>query len=67
MITIEGGCHRCGMFTYNSKHHYDANKGQLTCQSCWEKYYSIKAIRDAKLNKLLKKSIWSKITNFFRV
>lgn len=64
-ISIEGGCQRCGMFTYNSKEQYDANNGKLTCQSCYQKYYSEEAIRDAKLAKLLKRSIWSKIRYFF--
>ena len=27
-ISIEGGCQRCGMFTYNSKEQYDANKNK---------------------------------------
>jgi len=64
-ISIEGGCQRCGMFTYNSKEQYYANNGKLTCGSCYQKYYSEEAIRDAKLKKLLKRSIWSKIRYFF--
>ena len=64
-ISIEGGCQRCGMFTYNSKEQYDANNGKLTCRSCYQKHYSEEAIRDAKLAKLLKRSIWSKIRYFF--
>jgi hypothetical protein len=71
-VVIEGGCQICGMFTYselselsNSKEQYDANNGELTCRSCYQKYYSEEAIRDAKLAKLLKRSIWSKIRYFF--
>lgn len=71
-VVIEGGCQICGMFTYNSKEQYDANSelrelsnGKLTCRSCCQKYYSEEVIRDAKLAKLLKWSIWSKIRYFF--
>jgi hypothetical protein len=64
MISIEGGCQRCGMITYNSKEQYDKNNGELTCRSCYQKYYSEEAIRDAKLTKILKRSILSKISDF---
>ena len=64
-ISIEGGCQRCGMFTYNSKEQYELSNGKLTCRSCYQKYYSEEAIRDAKLKKLLKRSIWLKIRYFF--
>jgi hypothetical protein len=64
-ISIEGGCDKCGLFTHNDIEVYEANKGKLICRSCFEKYYSGELIRDAKLSKLLKKNIWSKIKDFF--
>lgn len=67
MIIIEGGCDKCGLFTQNDSEVYQANRGKLFCRSCYEKYYSEAAVRDAKLGKLLKKSIWSKIRDFVGV
>ena len=65
---IEGGCDRCGMITYVIQ---DAANlpgiPKLICASCHSKYYSEEAIRDAKLKKLLKKTIWSKIKDFVGV
>ncbi len=66
MITIEGGCHRCNMLTHNDKEVYEDNQNKLICQICYDKYYSEVAIRNDKLKKLLKKSIWQKIKNIFK-
>lgn len=67
MIEIEGGCRGCGMLTCNDKEVYEANRGKLCCQNCYDKYYSEEAIRDAKLKKLLKKNIWWKIRDLVRL
>jgi len=68
MIEINGGCHKCGRMTSVS---FDAGSSSdipnVICVSCHSKYYSTEAVRDAKLKKLLKKTIWSKIRDFVRV
>jgi hypothetical protein len=66
-MRIEGGCERCGMFTYNNMNGEEkpSFEDKLICQNCHKKYYSEEAIRDVKLKKLLKRSIWSKIKEFF--
>ncbi len=68
MIEINGGCQKCGRMTSVS---FDAgNRSDIPdviCVSCHSKYYSMEAVRDAKLDKLLKKTIWSKIIDFIRV
>lgn len=64
-MILEGGCHKCGRtmqaFYPNS---FPTNDISLTCNSCYEKYYSPEAIREKKLKQVLKKSIWRRIKNF---
>lgn len=67
MVQIEGGCDRCGLLTENDLEVYEANRERLICRSCYVRYYSEEAIRDAKLGKILKKGIWSKIRDFVGV
>ena len=67
-MRIEGGCERCVMFTYNNNMNGEDKpsfEDELICQNCYQKYYSEEAIKDVKLKKLLKRSIWSKIKEFF--
>lgn len=73
MVEINGACHKCGRMTSVSFDTTNTNTNtwsdipELLCASCHSKYYSEEAVRDAKLEKLLKKSIWSKIRDFIRV
>lgn len=56
MIQIDGGCQRCGRMTQVSFDSKDwGNEPKLICSSCHSKYYSMEAVRDKKLNSLLKK------------
>lgn len=65
MIMIDGGCEKCGLccqVTYDVQN--DRNIPKLICNRCWDKYYSEKAIREAKLDKLLNNSLWDKLRRF---
>lgn len=70
MITIDGGCDKCGLpaqVSFDVNDMKSALKGgempKLICTSCYEKYYSKEAIREQKLNQLLYKPWWKKILN----
>jgi predicted metal-binding protein len=68
MIQIDGGCQKCGRMTNVT---FDVNNVtghiDVICASCHSKYYSMEAVRDAKLQKLLKRTIWMKIKDFVGV
>jgi hypothetical protein len=49
---IEGGCQKCGLYTQVEWN--DIAGEYIICQSCYHKYYSKEAIRDKKLEELLK-------------
>ncbi len=60
MISLTGGCNKCGKLIESQA--FDPVNGEiplLVCKECYDKYYSLDAIRDKKLNKLLKKK-WYK-------
>ncbi len=63
---IEGGCECCGRYTQCD---FDStsikSEPKLICSECNEMYYSTTAIRNNKLNKILKKSFMSKIKDLF--
>ena len=64
MISISGGCSKCGRMvnvSYNPKIHKLGE--DLICDGCYYKYYSVINIRDKKIDSILKKSIWQKIKN----
>ena len=62
MIVITGGCDRCGKLMQSKA--FDPNtlfidtKYRVICDDCYNRYYSPEAIRDKKLNKVLKKKWW---------
>ena len=58
MVSITGGCDRCGKLMQSKA--FDPVTGEipiLVCNDCYNRYYSLEAQREQKLNKLLKKSI----------
>ncbi len=60
MVNLTGGCNKCGKLIESQA--FDPVNGEiplLICKECYDKYYSLDAIRDKKLNKLLKKK-WYK-------
>ena len=62
MVSITGGCNKCGKLIESQA--FDPVNGEITiliCKECYDKYYSLEALRDKKLNKLLKKSIWKRL------
>ena len=62
MVSITGGCNKCGRLMESKA--FDPVVGEipiLICNDCYNRYYSLEAIREQKLNKLLKKSIWKRI------
>lgn len=62
MVSITGGCNKCGRLMESKA--FDPVTGEipiLVCNDCYNRYYSLEAIREQKLNKLLKKSIWKRI------
>lgn len=62
MVSITGGCNKCGRLMESKA--FDPVNGEiplLICNTCYNRYYSLEAIREQKLNKLLKKSIWKRL------
>ncbi len=56
MISITGGCNKCGKLIESQA--FDPVSGEiplLICKGCYDRYYSLEAIRDKKLNSVLKK------------
>ena len=56
MVSITGGCNKCGKLMQSQA--FDPVSGEiplLICKECYDKYYSLEAIRDKKLNSVLKK------------
>lgn len=70
MITLTGGCDRCGKLMQSKA--FDPNtllidpNYRLICDDCYERFYSPEAIREKKLNQVLDKSVWSKLKSLFK-
>ncbi len=70
MITLNGGCDRCGKLMQSKA--FDPNtlfidpNYRLICDDCYNRYYSQEAIRERKLNQVLDKSVWSKLKSLFK-
>lgn len=62
---IDGCCQRCGKATQIIMEPTKVKSSiDLICHSCYFKYYSEAAKRDAKLDKLLNNSLWDKLKRF---
>jgi hypothetical protein len=56
MISLTGCCDKCGRLMESAA--FDPVSGEvpvLICKECYDRYYSLEAIRDKKLNSILKK------------
>ena len=60
MIVLNGGCDRCGKLIQSKA--FDTNTEEINimmiCNDCYNRYYSLEALRGQKLNKVLKKKWW---------
>ena len=65
-MILEGGCHKCGRVMH-AFYPNPTDDISLTCNSCYDKYYSPEAIREKKLKQVLKKSIWKRIKDLFKI
>lgn len=67
MVCIEGGCKNCGRYTQISfESSNPPDNIQIVCSDCYKKYYSPEAIRDKKLNQVLKKSFIDRVKSLFK-
>jgi hypothetical protein len=56
MISLTGCCDKCGRLMESAA--FDPVSSEvpvLICKECYDRYYSLEAIRDKKLNSVLKK------------
>ena len=62
MIVLTGGCDRCGKLmqskAFDPSTLFTDPNYRVICDDCYNRYYSPQAIRDKKLNKVLKKKWW---------
>ena len=68
MIVLNGGCDKCGRLMQSQA--FDPVSGEiplLICKECYDKYYSLEAIRDKKLNKVLRRGIRERIKEWLRL
>ena len=62
MIALTGSCDKCGKLM-RSKEFDPTTKidYNMICDDCYNRYYSLGALRQQKLDKVLKKSIWKRL------
>jgi hypothetical protein len=68
MVSITGGCNKCGRLIESQA--FDPVSGEipiLICKECYDKYYSLEAIRDKKLNKVLRRGLKERIMEWLRL
>jgi hypothetical protein len=68
MVMIQGGCYNCGEYVelhFETSNPPDPNV-KLICNDCYKNYYSPEAIRERKLNKLFKKSLFKRLLSIIR-
>lgn len=66
MVSITGGCNKCGKLIESKR--FDPVNGEiplLICTECYNRYYSLDAIRDKKLNKVLKRGMKERVKRLF--
>ena len=61
MVSITGGCNKCGKLIESQSFDPGGETPTIVCNDCYNRYYSLEAQREQKLNKLLKKSIWKRL------
>jgi hypothetical protein len=68
MVNITGGCNKCGKLMQSKA--FDPVTGEipiLVCNDCYNRYYSLEALRDKKLNKVLKRGPIERIKEWLRL
>jgi hypothetical protein len=68
MVSITGGCNKCGKLIQSKA--FDPVTGEipiLICNDCYNRYYSLEALRDKKLNKVLKRGPIERIRQWLRL
>jgi hypothetical protein len=68
MVSITGGCNKCGKLIQSKA--FDPVTGEipiLICNDCYNRYYSLEALRDKKLNKVLRRGLRERIRQWLRL
>ena len=68
MIVLDGGCDKCGKLMQSKA--FDPVTGEipiLVCTDCYNRYYSLEALREQKLNKVLKRGPIERIMEWLRL
>lgn len=63
MVAIDTPCKKCGRYT-TFVFSPSEPETKFICQVCYDKYYSLEAIRDQKLKKILKKSLFKRFIDY---
>lgn len=67
MVSITGGCNKCSKLIQSKA--FDPVTGEipiLVCNDCYNRYYSLEALRDKKLNKVLKRGPIERIKEWLK-
>lgn len=67
MVSITGGCNKCGKLMQSKA--FDPVSGEipiLICNDCYNRYYSLEALREQKLNKVLKRGPIERIKEWLK-
>ena len=68
MISIEGGCNKCGKLMQSQA--FNPTTGEiplLICKECYDKYYSLEALREQKLKRILRRGPIERIKEWLRL
>ena len=68
MVSITGGCNKCGRLIQSQA--FDPVSGEipiLICKECYNRYYSLEALRQQKLNKVLRRGPIERIMEWLRL
>jgi hypothetical protein len=68
MVSITGGCNKCGRLIQSQA--FDPVSGEipiLICKECYNRYYSLEALRQQKLNKVLRRGLKERIMEWLRL
>jgi hypothetical protein len=68
MVSITGGCNKCGRLIQSQA--FDPVSGEipiLICKECYNKYYSLEAIRGKKIKRVLRRGPIERIMEWLRL
>ena len=69
MIVLNGGCDKCGKVMQSNAFDPDPVTGEipiLVCNDCYNRYYSLEALREQKLKKVLRRGLSKRIMEWLR-